>query len=211
MKNLNKRISAFLSKRAHGKVLNHSKYSKFMALGLVFLATSCGQGVNWREINVGDLGVSIWLPCKPNTTMRQIPLSEDSRVGEISINLIECEKDGLQYAVSYMDMESASKIEVNKDKKGKIDLDKWMSLWEKASLRAVGIKQDKELAPWNLSHTPLYPAGKTVRAKSETGLEVLFIWFGYQGALYQVAVYSTTSLEKNKGLVETLTTSVQIK
>ena len=189
----------------------NDKTVKAVLLGTIFLLLSCSQVLNWRETSVGDSGVSIWLPCKPNIATRQIPLSEDRRVGEISINLIECEKEGVQYAVSYMDMNLASRVDAIRNKKGQIDISQWMKLWEKASLQALGIKEEVQVGEWNELKKKLNPGAQTTRVKNSSGLEAEFIWFGYEGTLYQVALYSMTPLEKNKELVKTFTTSLQVK
>ena len=236
----------------------------FRALGLPFLVLSlmvlgCSQGLNWRDIDVGDNGVFVWLPCKPNTATRQIPLSEDPAVGEITINMIGCEKDGVQFAISYVESGSLPKLNTDKsnllvgENKREADLKRadkneidqrrqiggspphsekgsaferereqvgqvkeqarWLSLWQRASLKSLGIKNVKELSlsPWAGVMAALEPQAQSITLKSEMGLEAQYIWFGYRGSLYQMAWYKPSTLTPDKGLIETYVNSLQIK
>ena len=87
----------------------------FTGLALTLVLMGCSQGLNWRDISVGDSGVFVWLPCKAITATRQIPLSEDPRVGEITINMVGCEKDGVQFAVSYIEAGSLPTLSIDKN------------------------------------------------------------------------------------------------
>jgi hypothetical protein len=243
------------------------KTPTFRALGLACLVLNlvvmgCSQGVNWRDVSVGDNGVFVWLPCKPNTATRQIPLSEDPAVGEITINMIGCEKDGVQFAISYVesgslpefktektnllagknkrdaDPKSANKNDIDQSRqsgatplqseKGKaLELEReqvkaqtqtqaqarWQSLWQRASLTSLGIKDVKglSLSPWAGVKAALEPQAQSVTVKSDAGLEAQYIWFGYRGALYQMAWYKPSALTPDKRLIETYVNSLQIK
>jgi hypothetical protein len=230
------------------------KYLKFSLVGAIFLILmSCSQGLNWREITVGDTSVSVWLPCKPNNASRQIPLSEDPRVGEITVNMTGCEQDGMQFAVSYIDtttmseldlpvnaqladggksLKSFSKTELTAKAEKSVQLSKasksvkleqWLGLWQKASLKSLGVNADDTDKPnrlnnadialldWTHLKGELNPRAKFIEMKGANGLEAKYIWFGYQDILYQVAVYSSKPLAAKKDLLETFFSSLEIK
>ena len=131
-----------------------------------------------------------------------------------------------------MDMESASKIQFgqestakklstgelrkpsnintnpNSNANSKMNLDQWMSLWERASLNSLGVKVDKgskglegdkvgeRLKAWRIGQKDLSPQAQTIKVLSDSGLEAEYVWFGYQGTLYQVALYKQAPVKE---------------
>jgi transposase-like protein len=202
-----------LKKRRTETALRTWKTWMGWAAGLLsaFAMCGCSQGLNWREISVDDSAVSIWLPCKPSEASREIPLSADPGVGEIKINMVGCEKDSMQFAVSYIDEAQVSKLKIPKNVGSDSALNKWMQLWERASLSSLGIREGVELRAWPELKVETSPKAQYVRVKNESAIEAQFLWFGYRGTLYQVALFSASPLAQNKVLLDTYFDSLQIK
>lgn len=187
------------------------RYAKLAVLTLIVFPTACSQGINWREVNVGDLGVSIWIPCSPSTAAREIPLEIDAVARAVVVNMVGCEKDGVQFAVSNIEMESILKS--GNPQGGSVDkeLKKWMHLWELASLRSLGVEQQIDMQDWIGINGVLNPKAQSIEVKNTSGVTAKFIWFGYKNTLYQIALYSTVPIDQKKEMVSMFTSSVQIK
>lgn len=74
--------------------------------GLSALLLACTPTYNWRELRV-DPGLTVWLPCKPETRSRTAPLAG----ADVPMRLVSCEANGAVWGVLVADIGKHSHVE----------------------------------------------------------------------------------------------------
>jgi hypothetical protein len=163
---------------------------RLAALTLAALA-GCSPTFNWREVPIGDDGVVVLLPCKPDRASRRIPLGSEA----VPVDMVGCAAGGATFAVARATAADPAQA------------DSWMKAWRAATREQLGaapvIETSVVLPRAAESPAParLDTSGQDSHGQSGT-MHVL--WFARQGA-GGTALYQATVLGKPSS-AEALTT-----
>lgn len=71
--------------------------ARFIApmLGCVILSAGCTPTYNWRTVSLADLPVQVQLPCKPDQTMKTVPMGK----GQVALHAAGCEQANTHWSV----------------------------------------------------------------------------------------------------------------
>jgi len=206
-------VRGLLVKQKPTKIMLNKRICKFIFLIIVsplsLTVLGCSQGMNWREINIKDTGLQVWLPCKPNEAIRQVPLSENLKDGSVEVTMIGCEKDSQQFTVSYLSVPQNKPVAGAKASSEGVN-ETWIQLFKGASLQALGFQDEPKFVEWRNIKAVLSPKAQYLKVSGQRGMDAEIIWFGYANNLYQVAYYRPTHSKEDKETVNTYFSSIKI-
>lgn len=143
---------------------------------------ACSPTFNWREVPIGDEGLVVLLPCKPDRATRQLPLGAES----VAVDMAGCEAGGAVFAVAHATASSATQAEG------------WMRAWRaatRAQLASAPVVETEATLP-RAAALPA-PARLDAPAVDGTGAPTHILWFAQQRtggvALYQATVIGKPS------------------
>ena len=145
------------------------------------LLAGCSPTFNWRQVPVGDAGVVVMLPCKPDRATRQLPLGTE----DIPVDMAGCHAGGATFAVAHATARSADQAEA------------WMRAWRAATRSQLGGAEVAEAAAIvpRAAASPAPARLDTVERSAAGAAHVL--WFAQQRAdgmaLYQATVLGSPS------------------
>jgi hypothetical protein len=141
-------------------------------------STACSPTFNWREVPVGDAGLVVMLPCKPDRATRAMPLGSAA----VAVEVVGCEAGGATFAVAHARATDAAQAEA------------WMAAWRAATRAQLDDAQPTE-APTTLPRAALQPA--PVRLDGRGQAQAHLLWFAQTRAggvsLYQATVLGRPS------------------
>jgi hypothetical protein len=154
----------------------------FVAASIALAA--CSPTFNWRDAPVGDAGVIVLLPCKPDHATRQVPLGSEA----VPVDMAGCKAGGATFAVAHATASSAEQAE------------SWMRAWRTATRTQLATKRVVE-APAAVPRAAASPAparldtqGPPAESRDEAAH---VLWFAQQRpdgmAIYQATVLGSPS------------------
>lgn len=170
---------------------------------------ACSQGVNWREISVGETSARAWLPCKPSSVERALPVGESAGSPQVRVNMTGCELGGRLFGISYIKLGDLKAL--GGSGQGSNDP---LELWRRASLSAAGVNQAITSENWNKINSDQVKRATTLKVKTPQDMDVQFVWILSQEFIFQLAVYSPKSLQQSgeaASLIAQFQESFQIK
>lgn len=148
------------------------------ALLVAAISAACSPTFNWREVPVGDAGLVVMLPCKPDRATRAMPLGSAA----VAVEVVGCEAGGATFAVAHARAADAAQAEA------------WMLAWRAATRAQLGDAQPAE-SPATLPRAALQPA--PVRLDGNGRAPAHLLWFAQVRAggvsLYQATVLGRPS------------------
>lgn len=81
------------------------------------VSAACTPTFNWREVPVGDAGLVVMLPCKPDRASRAMPLGAAS----VDVEVVGCKAGGATFAVAHAHAADATQAEA------------WLTAWRAAA------------------------------------------------------------------------------
>lgn len=90
------RCASFLPRRTWGI---------WALLGLLWLA-ACTPALDWREVRLGDSGLSGLFPCKPVSQTRRVRLGPDT----VRLELHACSADAATWAVAFAELDDPARV-----------------------------------------------------------------------------------------------------
>lgn len=150
-----------------------------VAASLVLAA--CSPALNWREVHLGDAGLKLMLPCKPDRASRRMAMAG----GEVELQMVGCEAGGALFAVSVVDLgDAGATAEAQRQ-------------WQRAMLLAMQADPAAGSAPiaaYGLKGADASPAsvrlGAQGRRPDSSAVQVQAVWFVRGTQLYHAAVYA---------------------
>lgn len=137
-----------------------------------FSLTACSPALNWRKVALG--GMTVMLPCKPDTAERGVTLAGS----QFNMEMVGCEADGRLFAASHVQLtepQNASAIQLD---------------WQNQALQALGAHgfdtQDGTNPTWAHKSIKLRALGKSPEGKP---LQAQLTWLVRSGHVYHLAVY----------------------
>jgi hypothetical protein len=77
-----------------------------LVLVLLLLAAACSPKLNWRDVQPGNSGLKLLLPCKPDQGDKIVPLGGRPT----KMTLLGCDADGATFAVALADLADAPNV-----------------------------------------------------------------------------------------------------
>jgi hypothetical protein len=77
----------------------------WVLLGLLGLA-ACAPALDWREVRLGDSGLSALFPCKPLSQTRRVRLGPDP----VRLELHACTADTATWAVAFAELDDPARV-----------------------------------------------------------------------------------------------------
>jgi hypothetical protein len=160
----------------------HSR-TAFVVAAITF--TACSPTFNWRDAPVGDAGVVVLLPCKPDRATRQLPLGTEA----VPVDMAGCKAGGATFAVAHATASSAEQAE------------SWMHAWRAAAHTQLPSDQVVEGAA-AVPRAAASPAPARLDTQVSTGgspgeAAAHVLWFAQQRpdgvAIYQATVLGSPS------------------
>lgn len=151
-----------------------------LTAALLFAAVSaaCSPTFNWREVPVGDAGLVVMLPCKPDRATRALPLG----AATVDVEVVGCEAGGATFAVAHARAADAAQAEA------------WLTAWRAATRAQLADAQPTESAA-TLPRAAPQPA--PVRLDGIGNAQAHLLWFAQTRAggvsLYQATVLGRPS------------------
>ncbi len=154
----------------------------FVAASIALAA--CSPTFNWRDAPVGDAGVIVLLPCKPDHATRQVPLGTEA----VPVDMAGCKAGGATFAVAHATASSAEQAE------------SWMRAWRAAIRTRLASTQVVE-APAAVPRAAASPAPARLDTQGppaeSRGEAAHVLWFAQQRpdgmAIYQATVLGSPS------------------
>ena len=140
---------------------------------------ACSPTFNWREVPVGDAGVTALLPCKPDRATRDLPLGAES----IQVDMAGCSAGGATFAVAHARAASAEQAAA------------WVHAWRSATRSQLAdvpvVESAAAVARAASSPAPARLDTQEADAAAHGG-GVHVLWFAHQGADGSASVYQAT-------------------
>lgn len=147
-----------------------------LVAGLIALG-ACTPAQNWREVRFDDARWIGWLPCKPDRAQRTVDLGGHPA----QLRLMGCQADGMDFTLAQLHLPAT------------LSATQAQQAWKTASLssfQATGDVPSQDLALVGAS--PVMRPQRVV-AQGGQGQSAHWVWFAYDGQLYQAAVYARAS------------------
>jgi hypothetical protein len=148
------------------------------SLLIAVVASGCSPTFNWREVPVGDAGLVVMLPCKPDRATRSVPFGTAS----VEVEVVGCEAGGATFAVAHARAADAAQAEA------------WLGAWRAATRAQLGEATFAEAAA-TVPRATSPPA--PLRLDASGRLVAHLLWFAQQRSggvsLYQATVLSRPS------------------
>lgn len=147
-----------------------------VAASLVLAA--CSPALNWREVHLGDAGLKLMLPCKPDRASRRMEMAG----GEVELQMVGCEAGGALFSVSAVDLGDAARA-------ADVQLH-----WQQAMLAAMQAPASAQTVAYSLKGADARPAplrlGAQGRRPDGSAVQAQAVWFVRGTQLYHAAVYA---------------------
>lgn len=147
-----------------------------VAAGLALAA--CSPALNWREVRLGDAGLKLMLPCKPDRASRRMAMAG----GEVELRMVGCEAGGALFAVSVADLGDPART-------ADVQLH-----WQQAMLAAMQAPAPAQPVAYSLKGADASPAPVRLEAQGRRpdgrAVQVQAVWFVRGTQLYHAAVYA---------------------
>ncbi|MGJ7486200.1 hypothetical protein ACSFA2_13140 [Variovorax sp. LT2P21] len=155
-----------------------SRAGQMAAFLVAAVSAACSPTFNWREVPVGDAGLVVMLPCKPDRATRALPLGTAS----VDVEVVGCEAGGATFAVAHARAADAAQAEA------------WLIAWRAATRAQLADVQPTETQA-TLPRAALQPA--PVRLDGRGKAQAHLLWFAQSRAggvsLYQATVLGQPS------------------
>ncbi len=92
-----------------------------LAVALIAVVTACSPVFNWREVGLGDSGLTALLPCKPDRATRDVGLGGD----QVALQMAGCEAGGATFTMAYAVASDATQATA------------WMAAWKTGMTRRL--------------------------------------------------------------------------
>ena len=142
------------------------------------VSAACSPTFNWREVPVGDAGLVVMLPCKPDRATRALPLGAAS----VDVEVVGCEAGGATFAVAHARAADAVQAEA------------WLRAWRAATRAQLANAQAAE-TPVVVPRAMQQPAA--VRLDGGDPAAAHLLWFAQTRtggvSLYQATVVGRPS------------------
>ena len=137
-------------------------------------ATACSPALNWRNVTLGDLALS--LPCKPDHAQRKVPMDGQ----ELAMEMVGCEADGALFAVSRVGVPAS------------LPADQLQALWQKAALQQMRAEDRLDVAPLAVRPRSVALRVLSVLGQSADGqpVQARLAWVAAGTDIYHFAVYA---------------------
>lgn len=149
-----------------------------VALLVATVSTACSPTFNWREVPVGDAGLVVMLPCKPDRATRAMPLGSTS----VDVEVVGCEAGGATFAVAHARAADAAQAEA------------WLTAWRAATRAQLADAQPTE-TPATLPRAALQPPPVRLDGSGQAPAHLLWFAQTHPGgvSLYQATVLGRPS------------------
>jgi len=77
-----------------------------LTLSVLLLASACSPKLNWRDVQPGNSGLTLLLPCKPDQGEKIVPLGGRST----KMTMLGCDAGGATFAVAIADLGDAPNL-----------------------------------------------------------------------------------------------------
>jgi hypothetical protein len=162
--------------------------------GLLMLH-GCSPTFNWREVRTASSSVQALFPCKPETSTRQVTLTNQA----VQMTLLACEAGAASFALAYADTHLSTGQAV------------MLRAWQQATLANLRVGSNEAL-PYSIKGAYVSVPARRVIAQGmrpdNTAISVQALWFGVGSELVQVSVTSDVPLPE---AVETFFAGIRIQ
>ena len=76
------------------------------AAAACLLAVACSPALNWRDVRLGDSGLGLLLPCKPDKAEKVVPLGPQP----VTLSMLGCDASGATFAVAVAELSDAALV-----------------------------------------------------------------------------------------------------
>lgn len=148
---------------------------------VVAVTAACTPVFNWRDAGVGDSGLVVLLPCKPDRATRDVVLGDD----DVALRMAGCEAGGATFTIAYAVARDATQATA------------WMSAWRTTMASKLETQAPVE-TPVDVRGAATSPAAIQLLAEgsdasgSKTPAKIW--WFAQTAATGQVMVYQAMVL-----------------
>ena len=70
------------------------------------MASACSPALNWRDVRLGDSGLGLLLPCKPDKADKVVPLGPQP----VTLSMLGCDASGATFAVAVAELSDAALV-----------------------------------------------------------------------------------------------------
>lgn len=159
-----------------------SPYLRVAAVSVAAAAVACSPTFNWREVPVGNDGVIVLLPCKPDRATRVLPLGTES----VPVDMAGCRAGGATFAVAHASASSLGQAE------------SWIRAWRAAArlqLAGASVAETPAILP-RAAPSPA-PVRLDTQGEGDHAEAAHVLWFAQQRpdgvAVYQATVVGSPS------------------